>query len=233
MTALTDTLPAGSALSQLLPREARLRRCAIDLNGTDAATRFPGIELDDSLRESVPKRQLQYLAGRFCALEALRAFGVDAARLPRQSNRLPDWPKGFTGSISHSGDEACAVVMRKHDAASVGLDVESIVSADRASRVAPLVAGSRELTAAYAAGLDTAAAVTLVFSAKEALFKCLFPFAQRWLGYGAAEIETRQDGTFSVRLAEPWSEGFGAGATFTGRWAQLDGRIYTALWVRD
>ena len=232
MIPLSDSIPAGSSIVDLLPAEARLHRCGIDPIAA-AAEQFPGIQLEESLRVAVSTRQLQYLAGRFCALNALRAHGCEISELPRAGNGLPLWPGGFVGSISHTDDEACAAVMRTSDATGIGVDVEPIVNAGRASRLAAHIALRSELAHAYDAGFDAAEAFTLLFSAKESLFKCLFPLVERRVGYDAAEIRAEHDGTFAARLTERWSRTFDAGTTFSGRWANLNGRIYTTVCFRN
>jgi enterobactin synthetase component D len=106
-----------------------------------------------------------------------------------------------------------------------------VVSRRRAARVGPLVVDRHELLAARAAALDEALGVTLLFSAKETLFKCLFPVVRRWFGYDAARIRPNEDGSFDARLTVALSDGLPAGTVVSGRWTVSAGRVYTALFL--
>jgi enterobactin synthetase component D len=226
------TPSADPAIAGLVPPAARLHLCAVDLDAPAVPeSSFPGIRVDATLDGAVPKRRLQYAAGRHCALTALQRLGIHAVDLPRHADGLPLWPAGVTGSISHCEDIACATVVKTDDATAAGLDVERIVSRRRASRVGPLVVDRDELLAARAAGLDEALGVTLLFSAKETVFKCLFPIVRRWFGYSAARIRPHEDGSFDARLTMALTDGFPGGTTLTGRWTVSAGRVYTALFL--
>ena len=228
----SNSRPPDSAIARLVPPPARLHQCVVHLEGpATIESCFPDVHVDVTLEGAVPKRRLQYAAGRHCALAALRGLGVDVPHLPRASDGLPVWPAGVTGSISHCDDLACAVAVRTTDAWAAGLDVERVVSRRRAARVGPLVVDRDELLSARGAGLDEALAVTLLFSAKETLFKCLFPVVRRWFGYSAARVRANQDGSFDGRLTIALSDGFPAGASLSGRWTVSAGRVYTALFL--
>ena len=230
MYPLTEPTPADPTILGLVPRQARLCQCSVDLeSAVPPEARFPDVDLDATLDGAVPKRRIQFAAGRHCALAALRALGAQVAGIGRGTDGLPVWPAGFTGSISHCDDLACAVAVRTTDAWGAGLDVERVVSRRRASRVGPLVVDRDELLAARAAGLDEALGVTLLFSAKETLFKCLFPVVRRWFGYSAARIRLHEDGSFDARLTMALTDGFPGGMTLAGRWTVSGGRVYTAL----
>ncbi|MEH7829983.1 4'-phosphopantetheinyl transferase family protein [Gemmobacter denitrificans] len=124
--------------------------------------------LPDVLRNAVPKRQREFLAGRICAALALRAAGLPE-RLGQQ-DRAPVWPAGAAGSISHSDSRVVAAVSRDH--AALGVDCEIIMPDDQARALAPMILTPGE--AALRPGtLDFAAFLTLIFSAKEALYKAI------------------------------------------------------------
>ena len=67
------------------------------------------IPLPASLTSSVDKRKTEYLAGRWCAREALRILGFDG--IPGMgADRAPIWPGGTVGSITHSKGTAEVMV---------------------------------------------------------------------------------------------------------------------------
>ena len=59
------------------------------------------IPLPPSLSTAVAKRRSEYLAGRWCAREALAMLGMEG--IPALGpDRAPQWPAGSLGSITHS-----------------------------------------------------------------------------------------------------------------------------------
>ena len=111
--------------------------------------RFPGIRLPVSLARAVPTRQREFLAGRFCAREALREIAPQRAdaTLAIGENRAPIWPDGTVGSITHTGGIAAAAVARTSDARAIGLDVEVMMEAARAESLLEHVADRDEVAA--------------------------------------------------------------------------------------
>lgn len=128
------------------------------------------VTLPDDLKNAVAKRRTEYLAGRFCAALALRQIGLTEA-VPRQG-RAPVWPTGVAGSISHSKDRAIAAVSLYHRF--VGLDCEALVPQDRAMQLSAAIFTEAESSIRPDA-LPYASFFTLVFSAKESLYKALSP----------------------------------------------------------
>ena len=108
-------------------------------------------------------------AGRRAATRALAACGGGP---PLPSHRLrdgrPPWPIGFTGSISHAGGVAYAVVAPAGRVRSVGVDVEVRRRLPHADAVTVL--GDDELAWVRASG-DPDDAATALWSTKEAAFK--------------------------------------------------------------
>ncbi len=90
------------------------------------------IPLPSSLTTAVAKRRSEYLAGRWCAREALAMLGVPG--LPALGrDRSPQWPGGTLGSITHSQGIAEVMVADAHHWLAVGLDTERWLSAEIAS----------------------------------------------------------------------------------------------------
>ena len=128
----------------------------------------------EQIKNSVAKRRHEFIVGRHCAAMALRCFGEHRV-VGVRPDRSPIWPTNFCGSISHSNQLAWSVVANKDTASSIGVDVQEIVDtatvAETNSQI--LTATERDLLAV--AGYDAFVAYTLAFSAKESVYKCLFP----------------------------------------------------------
>jgi enterobactin synthetase component D len=177
--------------------------------------------------------QHERLAGRICAREALRRCAPEHADAPIPSgrHREPVWPADIVGSITHTRRFASAAVARRADARGIGLDFEDIVTDEVAARIAPTVAAADEIAALVrATGWGLGAVVTLVFSAKEALYKCLFPAVGRYFDFLDARLDDVDvaRATFRARLLGALGPGFRAGHTLEGRFERAPEAICTA-----
>lgn len=156
-------------------------------------------------------------AGR--ALAALT--GHDSA-VGRGPDGAPVWPDGVVGAISHSGGAAVALVGQKTRYAGLGIDLETLVADPE--RIAPAL-----LTGAEAVRLPRDALhVTLAFSAKESLFKALYPTVRSLFGFDAAELAALDGGKGILRLCQPLGPWAG-GTQFPFGWAVTNGQVLTVL----
>jgi hypothetical protein len=64
-------------------------------------------------------------AGRDLARQLCGQMGVRAGEIPRALDRVPVWPGGIVGSITHDGSWAAAVVADAARLGGVGIDIES------------------------------------------------------------------------------------------------------------
>ncbi len=220
--------PSVSQFSVTIPSDAAL---------SDAAppARLGVIDLPARLGPAQPKRRMQFLAGRVCARGAIERIrpNLSTWALPQDGDGCPMWPQELVGSISHSANVATAAVALRSDARGLGVDVEPVMSREAAADVAPLVASDDETRrVAQTAGLGRLEALTLVFSAKESLFKALFPPTRRHFDYLDCEVvrldlEAR---VLFLTFKPPFDAVFGAGE-FSGRYALADGDVWTGVLV--
>lgn len=195
---------------------------------------FDGIVLPERLASAVLKRRVEFLAGRYCARAALRVVAPELAELVVSTgeSREPLWPAGIAGAISHTGGYAAVAVARAAEARGVGLDIERWVKPTAPETIGSHIARDGELDALVAQTAWTAPeALTLVFSAKESVYKCLYPEVQRFFGFHDATIE-RVDvarGTFVARLEVTLTDALPAGFALEGRFERLDDVLVTAL----
>jgi 4'-phosphopantetheinyl transferase EntD len=193
---LRNLFPPGVAVAELRePGDARL------LYPAEA----------ENLGGSVPKRVGEFAAGRLCARRALAEFGIGNFALRIGDSRQPLWPEHMIGSITHTAGLCAAVVAERGHLAAVGLDSE--VVGDVPVEIWSTVCVPEEM--AWLASLPDsarAAGVTLIFSAKEAFYKCQYPLVREWLdfhdvkvellGWGTAKGEFRVDGTRRIALED-------------------------------
>jgi len=210
---------------------AELVSCAFDpsLLASDDFARA-GIEQTPSLQRSVAKRQAEYLAGRVCARAALQRLDGRLYVPGTHEDRSPIWPAGISGSITHGKGWAAAVVARNSDCQGIGLDQETLLSHERAERLAREI-----LTEAEQQRMDSAQtglSVTLTFSLKESLFKALYPIVQQRFYFEHAEVlEWSADGHARLRLLTDLSPQWHSGRELAGQFCLQDDQLLTLVSV--
>lgn len=185
------------------------------------------IEPPASIQRSVAKRQTEFLAGRLCAREAMRRLDGRQHVPLIGDDRAPVWPQDLCGSITHSTGWAAAIVANKQHWRGLGMDVEQVMSSERATRLAGEILTTPELQR-MAAGPEQQIAllVTLTFSLKEALFKALYPLVLKRFYFEDAELlEWSENGSARLRLkidlSEEWHSGKELQAQFSVEGGQL------------
>ena len=146
------------------------------------------IRYPSSLRNSVAKRESEYLAGRFVAMFALRKLGVVVDDIMIGKNRAPIWPDAVVGSITHTGHTAlCAVGLKKSNRY-LGIDLEDWINSEMLAEVSSQLINQKEQLFLKNSNINYQKALTLVFSAKESLFKALYPLVGDYFDFDAVEI---------------------------------------------
>jgi enterobactin synthetase component D len=204
--------------------------CAVRFRDDDEV--LHGVQLPPALERAVPRRRQEFVAGRSCALDAIRQLdpALSVTDIPIGPFRAPVWPAGLCGSITHSAGWAAAAIARTRDVASLGIDTEPMIAPATAASIEAQIATRDEMTLAGGA-VTASAALTLVFSAKESLFKCLFPIVGRFFEYRDAELvhvdpSARQ---FSMRLTTTLTQAFAAGARIDGHYVSDGERVHTSI----
>ncbi|HEY1537625.1 MAG TPA: 4'-phosphopantetheinyl transferase superfamily protein, partial [Polyangiaceae bacterium] len=199
---------------------------------SDLTRQFPGIALPASLLRAVPKRRVEYCAGRFCAREALRICAAQDADafVGSGAHGEPLWPSGVVGSITHTHEFASAAVALTRHARAIGLDAER--TTELSAEVLDYIALPAEIEALTLASRMSAQSVAgVVFSAKETLFKCLYAEVGRYFDFRDALVDSLDavSKSFSVRLLVPLTPRLLEGASFAGKFSLEQGRIHTAM----
>ena len=151
---------------------------------------------------AVPKRVQEFAAGRLCARRALAEFGIVDFPIRVADDRQPIWPDAFVGSITHTEGYGAAVVAERRRMRALGLDTEIVGQVKVALWAA--ICTQREI--AWLRSLpqpEQAAVATLIFSAKEAFYKCQYPLTRERLNFHDAVVESVTQpasmGTFTIR----------------------------------
>ncbi|MDU6224550.1 MAG: enterobactin synthase subunit EntD [Enterobacter asburiae] len=172
------------------------------------------------------KRKTEHLAGRIAAAHALGAINERAIPGIGPSGE-PLWPEGVSGSITHSGTQAMAVVVRHQDAL-VGIDCEAILAEREAREIQDGIIDAQEAICLTHSGYPFALALTLAFSAKESLFKALFPKANTYMGFEWARVTELTEKTITLALSNPAGD-YPEGKRFILIWQNNDTSVFTLL----
>jgi 4'-phosphopantetheinyl transferase EntD len=90
------------------------------------ATLHPSYGLERAaLDRAAPKRRNEFSSGRVYARAALAALDCPRCPIGVGADRLPHWPSGYIGSISHCSVWCTAAAGRDRRYAGIGVDIES------------------------------------------------------------------------------------------------------------
>lgn len=184
---------------------ARVNWLPLDVHGTridaciltGAPQRFdPGMFAEarmacpDRVARSVHKRQADFFFGRIAARLASARAGFAMPDLPIGQFGEPCWPPALAGSITHSRGLAAAVVASRSRIGALGIDIEHVVDTPGLDALWTIAvdAVERGILESLPAPLPIEQLASILFSAKESLFKAMFPTVQRMLGFDAAKL---------------------------------------------
>lgn len=194
-----------------------------DLSMWDALSGF----VPTSLASSANKRRREFAAGRQCAYTALRRAGCAVGSwLPIGQDQLPIWPHGWLGSISHTQNGAVAAVSRKGTVAMLGIDIELLQEGQTWEETQHLIVSDGELN--VLSSIAVAKATCLAFSAKESLFKALYPLVRCFKEFTAARVVSFGPTKLELVLTEPWST-LPRGLVFDASYVFSSGHVFTAV----
>lgn len=146
-------------------------RFSIDNFNINSLDHLP-IQLKQDIKHFPIRRKIEFIAGRVCsakALENLLPNGKYYWRL-KNDNRTVAWPKNIAGSISHTNNVVTATTLKyTNEVQSIGVDIEKIMSTQKAKDLSQTILKSSMPHNNMV--IDITYYVTMVFSAKESLYK--------------------------------------------------------------
>ena len=160
------------------------------------------VKLPAQLDRAVVKRRNEFLAGRLCAARALFELGCSQTHVPMGDNREPIWPEDIVGAISHSDGLACALATKSSLYAGLGIDIETWIGNREAQRLIPQVASAKEMDL-IASHLGQRRAFTLIFSAKETIYKAVYPSAGRFIDFHEVRCHSLEGNSLSFNFTAP------------------------------
>lgn len=189
------------------------------------------IHFPETIKNSVIKRQAEYLAGRYTAIRALGQLGVEVNNIGTAKHRSPVWPEGITASITHTDTISVCVAGHKDTFQFLGIDLEKRLSLRSALELKDIVISVSEERILLKSGLTFEDGLTLIFSAKESLFKALYPSVGYYFDFSAAQIISIDcnRNIFNVVLLESLTSKLVAGMKFEGYFSFEENHVFTII----
>ncbi len=178
-------------------------RCVVvDLPDNGIQERMIHQELGEgslAYRQSLsPRRYPSWVGGRVALSRAARQLGIEPGPLLPNQHGAPQLAASLQGSISHK-NKLAAGLAALNDGWTRGVDIEQLGR----SR---LHISSKVLTTDENQALDRLPenerwpAVLLRFSIKEAIYKALHPWLERYVGFQELSLDPLEDGSCHIQL---------------------------------
>ena len=179
------------------------------------------------------KRCAEFTMGRIYAHSALSRFGLESEPILRNpETREPRWPDSVWGSITHSAGFAAVAVGLKKEIKGVGIDLESF-SRSVDFKIRRHVCVDSELE--WLESLPTKEAersLRIIFSAKESIFKCLYPGTKTYLTFKDAVVKINENtNNFSFTIFKSLPGIIQQGFTHHGQYSEMDKMLLTSVYI--
>lgn len=188
------------------------------------------LDIEDRGLSGVEKRNREFAVGRYCAYQSLQRLKV-TGDVPVDTDRKPVWPPGIVGSISHSHHYAWAATAKQDTIKGIGVDTEIIIDDTTLRQIVKEITTDVEWKLLSLIDADIKTAFTVVFSAKESIFKCLYPLNEKFFGFHDVQLISANDQqvTFSQ---QPTSPNFlSAPRNLTVQYAVMNRDVFTTIWI--
>ncbi len=132
--------------------------------------------------KAVPKRKTEFMLGRAAAHKALEQLGVNNVPILKGKNRQPLWPDNTVGSITHKAGIAIAAAALRSQCQGIGIDLETCIH-NVGMPFYRRICNDEELLWVFQKNEEHQQRLSMIFSAKEALYKLLNPLEGVFLGF--------------------------------------------------
>ncbi|HAH2770906.1 4'-phosphopantetheinyl transferase family protein [Escherichia coli] len=170
------------------------------------------------LESAVTKRKAEYLAGRYAAGLLLKKVGCNGA-VVTGTDRAPIWPTGWQGSISHTDTWAVAILTQYCSGIRLGVDIETF-RPELIREIATNFTTDDERDVLIASGIPFETTLLIYFSAKESLFKALYPLVHHKFDFETAklcELDSYNQ-SFTMKLTRQLASSLRTGYRITGHY---------------
>ncbi len=177
------------------------------------------------------KRKAEYVAGRYLAKLALNQLQANSEVVKTGANREPIWPKGFVGAISHTAFTAICAVSSVEEHQRIGLDMELVMTEKIALELHSSLLVPQEYDLVRVGAQINTEVFTGIFSAKESLYKALYPEVKRYFDFLDAAVTQidLHNGWFDIQLVQSLTPELTAGQRFRGQISITQNQVFTSI----
>ena len=167
------------------------------------------------------------------AHKALSKFGLESEPILRNpETREPCWPNSVWGSITHSAGFAAVAVGLKKEIKGIGIDLESF-SRSVDFKIRRHVCVNSELK--WLESLPTkqaTRALRIIFSAKESIFKCIYPGTKTYLSFKDAAVSVNEtEKKFSFIILKSFPSIIQQCFPHHGQYSEIDKMLLTSIYI--
>jgi len=210
-----------------------VRYVEVEIRSDISAHLLPDAEASLLHPNASEKRIREFSAGRLAARKALGELGCESSPAILLGTRgEPLWPSGYTGSISHSENLAAALVAKIGEFRSVGIDLQSLRRRVN-EEIARRICHPNELAWCLSARDEFQARLMSIFSAKETLFKALYPLAGSVFYFLDARLEIEHLDSCAAFLLKDLSDEFQSGARFEIHFERSSSMIMSHMLIKS
>ncbi|MCY4144084.1 MAG: 4'-phosphopantetheinyl transferase superfamily protein [Gammaproteobacteria bacterium] len=138
---------------------------------------------NQAIQNSIASRKREFSSGRRAAHTALRQIGIEGVPIDR-TGRMPNWPSGIVGSISHSNALAVATIGPDDEYVGIGIDVIPVLAVSESVGGRVLLDAERQ----WLSQMDSGTWRTALYSAKESIYKAVNPIVGEFLAFDDVEL---------------------------------------------
>lgn len=178
------------------------------------------------------KRKASFLAGRLAVRHAQACFNLEMIDIPKGHDGTPVWPSNYTGSISHTSDQAVAVLLLNSHLSvkGIGIDIEQVVYSDLLEE-ADMIGTKPEFQLLKEANIEMRLATLLLFSLKESVYKALFPIVGTFFDFLDVDLTSCHKNFFTFQVNRQLSDHVQKGFQLKGSFIQEKKHLTTwAYW---
>lgn len=175
-------------------------------------------------------RRAEFFTGRRCAHVAMKEAGFPGLPILRGRDRAPLWPLNILGSISHGASLAAAIIRKPHQKViGLGIDIEDLVR-DIRSDITRHTLTPNEIEQWGSGSGQLSREARIIFSIKEAIYKCFSPINKVQLGFQDAEItEITETGFQGLLLKNPFVRSVQLPLSVEGNLQFYDRAVFSAV----
>lgn len=218
----------------LIPQDIKLFSCDYFLSNYQYSLfETYNILCPDTIQRAVAKRQAEYLTGRYCAVQSLTLLNIAVVDIAIGKHRNPVWPEGVCGSITHTHNKGVAVCAFNQNYQYLGIDLENKLPLKTIHDIKSSIVNKAEEKVLMQSDLVFEDAFTLVFSAKEALFKALYPSVGAYFDFSAAEVIDicYHTNTIHLKLQENLTSDLIIGRVFIGYFSLMENTVFSIIYL--